>query len=91
LFANYSDTAGDFGSASVLADKDIAMARHALLELYEMQEALKRIGQRSHDVCVRCGNGTPVARLFAQPSALFCTPCLSTLERISGLKFTASI
>lgn len=86
-FANYTDTTDDGASATALADHDLAIARHDLLELYEVQEAIKRIEQKSYGICAHCGKDIPVARLLAQPSALFCTPCLSTLEKICGLEF----
>lgn len=91
MFANHTETAGDFAGANVLADRDIAIVRHDLLELYEIQEALKRIDNRTYGMCVQCGDEIPVARLTAQPSALFCTPCQDFLEKISGLQFNARI
>ncbi|MDQ9170755.1 TraR/DksA C4-type zinc finger protein [Oxalobacteraceae bacterium R-40] len=80
-FANYLESAGDWGEANTLADMDVAITSHDLAELKEIDAALYGIASQNYGSCTQCGNGIPIARLRAQPSTRFCVSCMKALEK----------
>ena len=51
--------------------------------LYKIDEALKRITDKSFGVCLECQKPITKARLKAVPFAEYCVPCQSTSEKNS--------
>lgn len=49
--------------------------------IYEIDEALRRIKERSYGLCAECGSAIEKARLLALPFARMCIRCQSETER----------
>lgn len=49
--------------------------------IYEIDEALRRIKERSYGLCAECGSAIEKARLLALPFARMCVQCQSATER----------
>ena len=52
--------------------------------LYKIDEALKRIEDKSFGICQVCSKHIPKARLKAVPFAQHCVPCQETHEKNKG-------
>jgi RNA polymerase-binding transcription factor len=49
--------------------------------LKQVQAALKRIGDESFGICLRCDEEIPEKRLKAVPWAAYCVPCQEIVDR----------
>jgi DnaK suppressor protein len=49
--------------------------------LYKIDEALKRIGDKSYGICLECSKPINKARLKVVPFAEYCVPCQSSDEK----------
>lgn len=84
---NHLETAGDWIEASVFADDDIALLRHELDHLAEIDGALARIRDGSYGTCRECGEPIAAARIEAQPAARCCLACQQESEaRASAMR-----
>lgn len=72
---------GDESVADMLADLDAAMVHRQIIEMREIEAALKRLAAANFGVCVDCGADIPLARLKAYPTAERCIDCQSKHER----------
>jgi RNA polymerase-binding transcription factor DksA len=50
-------------------------------ELYEIDDALRRLAQGTYGICVECGRTIAPARLEARPQAARCMECQRRHER----------
>jgi len=73
--------AGEESIAAMLMDFDIAMVRHQVEELLEVEHALKRDAASQLNVCEHCGEAIGFARLMANPVASRCVSCQETHEQ----------
>lgn len=78
---NHLEQGGDWVSADLLADTDIALLNHELGRLSEIDAALARIGSGSYGICIDCGEPIPPSRLDALPAAECCVPCQERQEK----------
>lgn len=83
-FANYLDVLGDEVEAENFAGNDIALIRHDLAELKEIDAALASIAMKTYGICANCGEQINPERLRVQPAALLCIACQETLEDRRG-------
>lgn len=83
-FANRSDETDDDAVADLESSLDVSAVAHDVLELHEVERALRRIHTGEYGTCHECGADIPYARLAAQPTALRCTACQDRHERERG-------
>jgi DnaK suppressor protein len=67
--------AGDQAVEDMLTDNEIALIRHELAALHEIDAALRRIEFDVGGICLACGAPIPFARLRAMPTATTCMAC----------------
>lgn len=65
----------DRASKSARQSKRLAMERLWQNMRSEVEQALARLEQGTHGLCVRCGVAIPKERLMAMPSATLCIAC----------------
>jgi DnaK suppressor protein len=70
----------DQASADAQRDMAFALEERESAELITIEAALQRIADGSYGLCVDCGVSIPTARLHANPVAMRCVACQSTLE-----------
>jgi len=73
------DGEGGPGTDAAFTETEIALVRHELGALREIDDALKRIEFHVYGICTGCGRDIPIARLRAVPVAATCTEC-ATLQ-----------
>ncbi|MES2089999.1 MAG: TraR/DksA C4-type zinc finger protein [Pseudomonadota bacterium] len=61
-----------------------------LAELHEIAQAQKRLADGRYGQCADCGADIGEKRLWAQPSAIRCTPCQTVFERSARTPHTAA-
>lgn len=83
-FANRSQETDDDAVTDLEASLDVSAVARDVLELHEVESALRRIHTGDYGTCSDCGTDIPYARLAAQPTALRCTACQDKLERAHG-------
>lgn len=71
---------GDDAAAATFADTDIAMVRHEIDALRDIDDALKRIEFHVAGVCTECGAAIPIGRLRAVPTAATCIECAAATD-----------
>jgi DnaK suppressor protein len=80
-FPNRSQDVDDSAVADLESALDVSAVARDVLELQEVESALRRIHTGEYGTCVECGADIPYSRLIAQPTALRCTACQEKLER----------
>ena len=88
---NHLEQGGDWVSADLLADTDIALLSHELGRLSEIDAALARIASGSYGICIDCGEPIPENRLDALPAAECCVPCKEKQEKQHGVRLGGTL
>jgi RNA polymerase-binding transcription factor len=83
-FANRSEETDDDAVADLEASLDVSAVARDVLELHEVERALRRIHTGDYGTCSDCGADIPYSRLAVQPTALRCTACQDKHERAHG-------
>lgn len=68
------DPASPIGTAST---ESYNLSEHAYAVARDAEDALERIRAGTYGVCTTCGDGIPLARLRALPTATACVACAS--------------
>lgn len=76
--------AGDASVADMLMDFDIAMVKHQVEELLQVEQAQKRLTTAEFNVCEQCGEEIGFARLMVSPAASRCVVCQEQHEKFYG-------
>ena len=76
----YGTHPADDGSVAFEQSADLAMRRNAERLLYQVEQALSRIGEGKYGVCLDCGKRIDDARLEAIPWTAYCIDCASKHE-----------
>lgn len=71
---------GDGAVDATFAETDIALVRHELDALRDIDDALKRIEFHVAGICTECGAAIPIARLRAVPTAATCMACAAATD-----------
>ena len=71
----------DIGSDNYEQEFALGLIQNEEVTLREIDEALKRIEDRSYGKCDDCGKKIPVARLKAKPHAKYCIECKKLQEK----------
>lgn len=79
--AGETHDAEDEATADVLVDLNLADIHRDIVEMRDVEAALKRIVDHSYGCCSDCGDGIPLERLRAYPTAKRCRPCQQRYER----------
>lgn len=83
-FANRREETDDDAVADLESSLDVSSVARDVLELHEVESALRRIHTGDYGVCADCGADIPYSRLVVQPTALRCTSCQEKHERAGG-------
>jgi len=75
-----SRDAYDYAEVSSDSFKEGIIANQQLSELKEIEDALKRIDNKTYGICEMCDESIAIGRLRAKPFARFCTPCREIYE-----------
>lgn len=82
----YAELAGevhdveDDALADLLSDVNLAEISRGVLEIRDIDAAMRRIADRTYGLCVECGERIDPARLEAYPTAKRCLACQRTYE-----------
>jgi DnaK suppressor protein len=79
--ANHLDEIDDEAVADLESSIEIAEIERDVLELRDVEQALKRLHEPDYGVCADCGAEIPYSRLSAKPWATRCISCQRLLER----------
>ena len=71
----YSDHMPDLGSDAIEREKAFLFASRDGAYLFQLEEALQRIQDRTFGVCRACGKDIPKERMEAVPTTTICVPC----------------
>ena len=74
--------AGDHAFADLMIDLDFAEIDRNLIELKEVESALRRLARNSFGTCETCGEAVDDKRLQANPAVRRCTGCHHEYERM---------
>lgn len=77
-----SECNDDYDYAEVSSDsfKEGIIANQQVKELKEIEDALRRIDNKTYGICEMCDEAIAIGRLRAKPFAKFCTPCREIYE-----------
>ncbi len=70
----------DYAEISSDSFKEGIIANQQVKELSEIEDALKRIENKTYGICEMCDEVIALGRLRAKPFAKFCTPCREIYE-----------
>jgi RNA polymerase-binding transcription factor DksA len=73
----FDEESGEGGTVTVDRERNLALSGQALLAVEEIDDALKRIDDRTYGYCERCFQPIPKPRLRALPYARLCVACKS--------------
>ncbi len=73
----FDDESGEGTTLSVDRERDQFLSRQAFAEVDEIDEALKRIQNKTYGICEMCRAPIPKARLKVMPFTRLCVPCKS--------------
>ncbi len=73
----FDDESGEGTTLSVDRERDQFLSRQAFAEVDEIDEALKRIQNKTYGICELCRVPIPKARLKVMPFTRLCVPCKS--------------
>ncbi|HEX9917144.1 MAG TPA: TraR/DksA C4-type zinc finger protein [candidate division Zixibacteria bacterium] len=79
--SSYSYHMADQGTDAMEREKAFLFASKSGRLLYHIDEALRRIKDKTYSKCQRCGKQISQARLEAVPHARFCIACKEKEER----------
>jgi len=71
----YDNHPADLGDETFERSKDFSLRDNALLQLDQVNHALKKIAEDSYGICDRCGRPISQERLDAMPWAVLCIDC----------------
>jgi RNA polymerase-binding protein DksA len=86
--SGYSYHMADQGTDAMEREKAFLFASKSGRLLYHIDEALRRIKDKSYGVCQECGGDISVARLEAVPHARLCIKCKEKEEKEKRLEIT---
>jgi RNA polymerase-binding transcription factor DksA len=73
----FDEESGEGGTVTVDRERNLALSGQALLAVEEIDDALKRIVDKTYGYCERCFQPIPKPRLRALPYARLCVACKS--------------
>jgi DnaK suppressor protein len=73
----FDEESGEGGTVTVDRERNLALSGQALLAVEEIDDALKRIDDKTYGYCERCFQPIPKPRLRALPYARLCVACKS--------------
>lgn len=76
------DNMADFGSDNYEQDFTLSLMENVEGVIQQIDDALKRIEDKSYGICESCGCDIPKARIKAIPYARFCVKCQSEQEDV---------
>jgi RNA polymerase-binding protein DksA len=82
---------GDESVADMLVDLDAAIVDRQIVEMRDVEAALKRLAAGDYGACVDCGTEIPFERLRAYPTASRCVSCQSVREKTFAREGTPSL
>ncbi len=71
----YSDHMAELGSDAIEREKAYYFSSRDGVYLEQVEDALKRIQDRTFGICRACGKEIPKARIEAVPTTTICVPC----------------
>lgn len=88
--SGYSFHMADQGTDSMNREILFMHAQRDCRELYLIEDALERIGNRSFGICESCSGDIGTARLEALPEARLCIQCQSKEENFSSVSYSGA-
>lgn len=82
--SSYSFHMADQGTDAMEREKTFHFASKSQRFLYHIDEALRRIRNKTYGKCIKCGEPISPDRLKALPHARFCIKCKEEEERAAG-------
>jgi len=73
----FDEESGEGGTVTVDRERNLALSGQALLAVEEIDDALRRIEDKTFGYCERCFQPIPKPRLRALPYARLCVACKS--------------
>jgi RNA polymerase-binding transcription factor DksA len=73
----FDEESGEGGTVTVDRERNLALSGQALLAVEEIDDALRRIEEKTYGYCERCFQPIPKPRLRALPYARLCVACKS--------------
>ncbi len=73
----FDEESGEGGTVTVDRERNLALSGQALLAVEEIDDALRRIEDKTYGYCERCFQPIPKPRLRALPYARLCVACKS--------------
>ncbi len=73
----FDEESGEGGTVTVDRERNLALSGQATLAVEEIDDALRRIGDKTYGYCERCFQPIPKPRLRALPYARLCVACKS--------------
>lgn len=73
--SNYDNHPADLGTDLFITGMDYALKNHQKNQVYEVDEALKRINNGTYGICEDCGAEISEDRLEVMPTANLCIKC----------------
>jgi DnaK suppressor protein len=73
----FDEESGEGGTVTVDRERNLALSGQALLAVEEIDDALRRIDDKTYGYCERCFQPIPKPRLRALPYARLCVACKS--------------
>lgn len=79
--SGYSLHMADAGTDTFDREFTLNLASNQQQFLYEIDEALRRIEDKTYGKCENCGKDIPIKRLKVLPFARFCVKCQAEIEK----------
>ena len=73
----FDEESGEGGTVTVDRERNLALSGQAMLAVEEIDDALRRIDDKTYGYCERCFQPIPKPRLRALPDARLCVACKS--------------
>ena len=73
----FDEESGEGGTVTVDRERNLALSGQATLAVEEIDDAVKRIADKTYGYCERCFQPIPKPRLRALPYARLCVACKS--------------
>jgi DnaK suppressor protein len=73
----FDEESGEGGTVTVDRERNLALSGQAVLAVEEIDDAMKRIDDKTYGYCERCFQPIPKPRLRALPYARLCVACKS--------------
>jgi RNA polymerase-binding transcription factor DksA len=78
-----TDNMADYGTDNYEQDFTLGLIENVEAVVKEIDDALKRVDEKTFGICQRCQCVIPKARLKALPYARHCVQCQSDLEQLN--------